>query len=79
MPGMEEGRLMASDDVPLTRRELARLLRVFAALLERSNMPANDTGVIRSPSKKARPGSVPPSDVTRARARAVLRRMGVLP
>lgn len=76
---MEEGRTMASDDTPLTRRELARLLRAFAALLERSDVPANDTGVARSRPRKARPAGVPPSDVTRARARAVLRRMGVLP
>jgi hypothetical protein len=64
---------------PLTKKELARLFRVFAHLLETAEEPAEE--------EEARPGGVrlrkaplgPPSELARARARKALKKLGVLP
>ena len=67
----------ATNDPVLTRRELARLLRAFACLIERLDEVANDTTPVRSPRRAKRLPE--PSELSRARARAALRKLGALP
>ena len=69
------------EEAALSRRELARLLRAFAALLEREDALAASAPRQRAPRKKAKAKAPmePPSELTRARARAALRKLGALP
>ena len=69
---------MLDGDKPVTKRELARLLRAFAHMIERFDVTENDTAQRRAP-RKAKPPLASPSELTRARARAALRKLGTLP
>ncbi len=69
---------MSREDTPLTPRELARLLRAFAHMLEAS--AADETPAPRRARRRAaEPQAAPASPETEARARAALRKIGVLP
>lgn len=59
---------------PLTRRELARLLRVLANMLETTDEPEKEPRVRR----KRRGAGAPISDINAARVERALRRSGVL-
>lgn len=75
------------DEMPLTKRELARLLRAFAHMLETS--AANDATApepalapTRGPRRiqgPAEPTSRPVPETTQRRAQEALRKLGVIP
>lgn len=69
---------MSREDVPLTPRELARLLRAFAHLIEASADDATHEPT-RAPRRRRAPNVSPPSPVTAARATAALKKLGVIP
>ena len=69
-------------DRPITARELARLLRVLAGMIEAGT--TNDVDLApprrrRTPKRAPAATTTEPSDLAKARARAALRRHGVLP
>jgi hypothetical protein len=70
---------MSQGDIPLTRRELARLLRAFAHMVEvsASEPQPDQPKTRRHMGLSARSGEA--STETRARAKAALRKLGVLP
>ncbi len=70
-----------SADKPLTPRELARLLRAFAHLIESTtDEPPADAPAPRQRRRRKRAADAPEvSDLTKERARRALRRIGVLP
>lgn len=72
---------MSSSEEPLTRRELARLLRAFAALVERAEEAGPVPQLRRRSPRKRRPDAenMPPDETSRERARAACRRAGLLP
>lgn len=61
-------------DLPLTRRELARLLHAFAHFLEASDAPP-----LHEPRRHRGRAGVVPREEMRTAARTALRRLGVLP
>lgn len=70
---------MSADERPLTATELARLLRAFAALIERSVVEGPVAKPRRAPrvSPRVRAAeSLPVDELTQARVREVFRRIG---
>jgi hypothetical protein len=69
-----------SADKPLTRADLARLLRVAANLLETSAANEDaDSAPITGVRTRRRKDFPPPSELAQARARRALKKFGLLP
>jgi hypothetical protein len=67
------------DEVPLTKTELARLLRVFAHQLEVSVREDTRGAPPKRTRRVSKKSDIEISDNDRAEAKAGLRRMGILP
>jgi hypothetical protein len=69
--------VVKDDHAPLTRHELARLLRAFAHMLEVSEDPPAPER--RAPRRHDRGDPTKVSDLSKARMERALRRRGILP